>query len=52
MRWFTLSQYYYTPLQRQGQRFFEEYIPLERIYEEAFDPDFSHILADPRPIAT
>ena len=51
MRWFTLSQYYYTPLQRRGQRFFEEYIPLERIFEETFEPDFSHILADPTPIA-
>lgn len=51
MRWFTLSQYYYTPLQRRGQRFFEEYVPLERIFEEAFELDFSHILADPTPIA-
>ena len=43
--------YYYTPLQRKGQRFFEEYIPLERVLEEAFEPDFSFIVADPRPVA-
>lgn len=43
--------YYYTPLQRKGQRFFEEYIPLERVLEEGFEPDFSFILADPRPVA-
>ena len=51
MRWFKLSRYYYSPLQRRGQRFFEEYIPLERVFEEAFDPDFSYILADPTPVA-
>ena len=51
MRWFKLSEYYYSPLQRRGQRFFKEYIPLERVFEEAFDPDFSYILADPTPIA-
>ena len=43
--------YYYTPLQRKGQRFFEEYIPLERVFEEAFEPDYSFILADPTPVA-
>ncbi len=51
MGWFKLSRYYYSPLQRRGQEFFEEYIPLERIFEETFDPDFSYILADPTPIA-
>jgi hypothetical protein len=51
MRWFKLSQYYYTPLQRRGQRFFEEYIPLERVFEEGFKPDFSYILTDPTPVA-
>ena len=50
MRWFKLSRYYYSPLQRRGQRFFEEYIPLERIFEETFEPDLSFILADPTPI--
>jgi len=50
MRWFKLSQYYYTPLQRRGQRFFEEYIPLERVFEEGFKPDFSYILTDPTPV--
>jgi hypothetical protein len=38
-------------LQRQGQRFFEEYIPLERIFEEGFEPDLSYILTDPTPVA-
>ena len=51
MRWFKLSRYYYSPLQRRGQRFFEEYIPLERVFEETFEPDLSFILADPTPIA-
>ena len=51
MRWFKLSEYYYSPLQRRGQRFFEEYIPLDRVFDEAFSPDLSHILADPTPIA-
>ncbi len=51
MRWSKLSRYYYSPLQRRGQRFFEEYIPLERIFEERFEPDFSFILADPTPVA-
>jgi hypothetical protein len=51
MRWSKLSQYYYTPLQRRGQRFFEEYIPLERVFEEGFKPDFSYILSDPTPVA-
>ena len=46
-----MSGYYYSPLQRRGQRFFETYIPLERVFEEAMDPDFSYILADPTPIA-
>lgn len=41
--------YYYTPLQRKAQRFFEEYIPLERVFEEGFAPDLSHIIADPTP---
>lgn len=45
-----MSQYYYTPLQRRGQRFFEEYIPLERVFEEGFKPDFSYILTDPTPV--
>lgn len=49
MRWFKLSDYYYTPLQRKGQRFFEEYIPFEEIGEVAFAPDLSHIFADPTP---
>ena len=43
--------YYYTPLQKKGQRFFEEYIPLERIYEESLEPDYSFILADPTPVS-
>lgn len=43
--------YYYTPLQRKGQRFFEEYIPFERVFEEGFNTDFSYILADPTPVA-
>ena len=51
MRWFKLSDYYYTPLQRKGQRFFEEYVPLSEIGEVAFSPDLSYIIADPRPIA-
>lgn len=51
MRWFKLSRYYYSPLQRRGQRFFEEYIPLERVIEEGFKPDFSYILTDPTPVA-
>lgn len=41
--------YYYTPLQRKGQKFFEEYIPLERVFEEGFSPDLSHIISDPTP---
>ena len=46
-----MSEYYYSPLQRRGQRFFEEYIPLERVFEEGFEPDLSHIFADPTPVA-
>lgn len=51
MRWFKLSDYYYTPLQREGQRFFDEYIPLEDIGEVAFSPDLTHIFANPLPTA-
>jgi len=46
-----MSDFYYTPFQKEAQKFFEEYIPLERILEEGFDPDFSYIVEDPRPIA-
>jgi len=46
-----MARYYYSPLQRKGQRFFEEYIPLERVFDEAFDPDFSYIINDPTPYA-
>lgn len=46
-----MGRYYYSPLQRKGQRFFEEYIPLDRVFDEAFDPDFSYIINDPTPYA-
>lgn len=46
---FSLSQYYYTPMQRRGQRFFKEYIPLERVFEESFVPDLSSIVENPIP---
>ena len=46
-----MSRYYYSPLQRRGQRFFEEYVPLERIFEETFEPDLSYIATDPTPVS-
>ncbi len=46
-----MSDWYYTPFQKEAQKFFEEYIPLERIAEEAFEPDLSYILSDPTPVA-
>lgn len=46
-----MARYYYSPLQRKGQRFFEEYIPLEKVIDEAFAPDFSYIIDDPTPYA-
>ena len=46
-----MSDWYYTPFQKEAQKFFEEFIPIERILEEGFDPDFSYIVADPTPVA-
>lgn len=46
-----MSDWYYTPVQKEAQEFFEEYIPISRIMEEGFAPDLSHIIADPTPTA-
>jgi hypothetical protein len=29
-----MSDWYYTPFQKEAQKFFEEFIPIERILEE------------------
>lgn len=39
--------YYYTPLQRKGQKFFEEYIPADELFDSAFAPDTEHIIDRP-----
>lgn len=41
------SNYYYTPLQKQGQKFFRKYLPLDELGEIVFTPDFSHIVESP-----
>lgn len=50
MRWLRLD-YYYTPLQRRGQKFFKEYVPLDEVFDYVFTPDVSHVVADPTPVA-
>lgn len=34
-------------MQRRGQKFFEEYIPLDVVFESVFAPDFAHVYQNP-----